>query len=209
MKPKDHKAAALNALFGNWAIAIITTLIYFAALVFAQSILTAIANPNSNTYVVLSLILTFLVLEPIAVGYANAFRYLVTQGDTNLIRSTFTLGFKPYSRIVLAIFLETIYVVFWLCIFIVPGIIMSIAYAMTPYILLDRPELSAAEAVRESRLMMRGHKWELFVLCLSFIGWILLSIITFGVGFLFLYPYMTSATASFYENLKAEHPVTE
>jgi len=84
------------------------------------------------------------------------------------------------------------------------GIILSYAYRMVPYLLYDYPELSPLEALKISRQMMRGHKGKLFILDLSFIGWILLGIITLGVGFLFVTPYMQTATALFYEDLKAK-----
>ena len=76
---------------------------------------------------------------------------------------------------------------------------------MTPYILLDKPELSANEAITDSRMMMKGHKWELFLLDLSFIGWILLSLLTLGILFIYVIPYMQAARAEFYRNLKGEN----
>ena len=76
---------------------------------------------------------------------------------------------------------------------------------MTPYILLDKPELSATDAITESRNMMNGHKMELFLLDLSFIGWILLSILTCGILFIYVVPYMQAARAEFYRTLKGEN----
>ena len=84
------------------------------------------------------------------------------------------------------------------------SIILSLAYAMVPFILKDHPEYSAREALRASRHMMRGHKWELCVLTLSFIGWFLLCLITFGIAFLWVGPYMTTAYAHFYEDIKPQ-----
>ena len=78
--------------------------------------------------------------------------------------------------------------------------------AMVPYILRDRPELSADETIGLSEQMMRGHKTELFGLYLSFAGWFILSIFTFGIGFFFLAPYVRTAVADFYEDLKAGIP---
>lgn len=89
--------------------------------------------------------------------------------------------------------------------FIIPGIVKSFSYAMTPYILEENPELSANEAIDRSRAMMKGHKFDLFWLYLSFIGWILLSILTLGIGLLWLAPYMQTATAAFYEDVKADY----
>ena len=98
-----------------------------------------------------------------------------------------------------------IYTFFWTILFYIPGIVKTYSYAMTPYILLDKPELSANEAITDSRMMMRGHKMELFLLDLSFIGWILLSILTCGILFIYVVPYMQAARAEFYRTLKGEN----
>ena len=206
MRPKDHKKTSLSALSGNWAIAIIATLLYLIAVGILSNIPSVFANPEyaPGTYSVLLLLVTFLLVAPIEVGYANAFRYHITRDDTDFISNTFKIGFSQWIRTAVGILLATVYIVLWCCLFVIPGIIMSFAYAMVPYILIDRPDLSISQAVRESRLMMRGHKWDLFILSLSFLGWILLSIITFGLGFLFLLPYMQGAIASFYESIKPQ-----
>ena len=73
---------------------------------------------------------------------------------------------------------------------------------MTCYILNDHPEMSATEAITESRKMMNGHKMEYFILQLSFIGWILLSVLTFGLLLFYVLPYMQATNAAFYEKLK-------
>ena len=76
---------------------------------------------------------------------------------------------------------------------------------MTPFILVDNPELSANQAIDLSRAMMKGRKFDLFWLVLSFMGWILLGILTFGVGLLWVIPYMYTSMASFYEDVKADY----
>lgn len=88
-------------------------------------------------------------------------------------------------------------------------VIMSYAYAMIPFLLNDYPELTPKEACRTSREMMRGHKWDLFVLDLTFIGWYLLSILTLGIGLLWLTPYNHAARAHFYDDLKSSVIVEE
>ncbi len=84
----------------------------------------------------------------------------------------------------------------------IPGIIKSYSYAMTYYIAQDEPELSAEKCICKSMDMMKGHKMELFLLDLSFIGWILLCILTGGIALLWVEPYYLSARAAFYEELK-------
>ena len=74
---------------------------------------------------------------------------------------------------------------------------------MSYYILKDNPGMDANEARKASIEMMKGHKWQLFCLEFSFIGWIILSILTFGILTLWVGPYMETAKAAFYEELKA------
>lgn len=105
-------------------------------------------------------------------------------------------------------FLCGLYTFLWALLFIIPGIIKSYSYAMTPFILADHPELTANEAITRSRVLMDGHKFELFVLELSFIGWELLSILTLGIGLLWLIPYMSAARAAFYREIAGYPRIT-
>ena len=82
-------------------------------------------------------------------------------------------------------------------------------YAMSDYILAENPELSPSEAIARSKDLMDGYKWDLFVLDLTFIGWILLSILTLGIGVLFVEPYQQAARSAFYEDLRAQRIVEE
>lgn len=92
----------------------------------------------------------------------------------------------------------------WSLLFVIPGIIAAYKYAMAPYILLEDPNCTPLEAINRSKEMMEGHKGELFVLELSFIGWALLSVFTLGIGGLFLTPYTNAADAVFYRDLQAQ-----
>lgn len=98
-------------------------------------------------------------------------------------------------------FLRGLYVALWSLLLIIPGIMASLSYAMTPYILADRPELTAKQAIAESKQLMDGHKWDLFVLRLTFIGWDLLAVLTFNIGHLWLNPYKHATEAAFYRRL--------
>ena len=89
------------------------------------------------------------------------------------------------------------------------AIIVNYMYSMVPYLLHDYPELTPREAMKISREMMSGQKWNLFVLDLTFIGWILLSILTAGIGMIFVEPYMSTTRAAYYEDLKSEKLVEE
>ena len=113
-------------------------------------------------------------------------------------------GFGNFLRLLWLNVLIGIFVFLWSLLFVIPGIIMSYAYAMTPYIMNDRPDLDASDCIHESRVMMKGYKWKLFCLDLSFIGWALLCILTLGIGFLLLAPYVDASKAAFYESLLKE-----
>lgn len=101
--------------------------------------------------------------------------------------------------------LVPIFTFLWSLLFFIPGIVKSFSYAMTFYILNDHPEYSATQAITESRKMMHGHKGELFVLYLSFLGWDLLSLLTFGIlEIVYVAPYKAAAVAGFYDAIKGE-----
>lgn len=116
-------------------------------------------------------------------------------------------GLKQYKRIVGTMALHTVFVTLGFMVFFVPGIIVALGLYEVPYMLADDPNISGMEAIRRSWENMKGHKGELFVLQLSFIGWILLTILTFGVlGIFYTGPYMALAEAGFYREM---HPVAE
>ncbi len=87
--------------------------------------------------------------------------------------------------------------------------IVQLTYCMTYFIKEENPHISIVNCMSESRELMRGHKWQLFVLELSFIGWILLAILTLGIGFLWLMPYMLTTQAAFYEEIKPQPIIDE
>ncbi len=98
-------------------------------------------------------------------------------------------------------FLRDLYTFLWGLLFVIPGVIADLRYAMTPYIMAEYPELTAGEAIDRSKVMMDGHKWELFVLRLTFIGWDLLAAISLNIGNLWLNPYKNAAEAVFYREI--------
>lgn len=100
-------------------------------------------------------------------------------------------------------FLRGLYIFLWSLLLIIPGIIASYSYSMTPYIMAEHPEYGANEAIGLSKEMMKGNKWRLFCMQFSFIGWIILSILTFGIGFLWVGPYMEAANAAFYREVSS------
>ena len=95
------------------------------------------------------------------------------------------------------------YIVVFACslLFVVPGIIMALAYGMVTYLVIDT-DLNGVDAMKKSRAMMKGYKWNYFVFGLSFLGWILLVPFTLGILLIWLYPYMIVADTLYYEKLK-------
>ena len=118
-------------------------------------------------------------------------------------------GFDDFWAAFKVNFLVGLYTFLWSLLLVIPGIIKSFSYAMSLYILAENKGKSAKECISESKAMMDGHKMELFVLGLSFIGWILLSCITFGIALIWVMPYMQTTYANFYNSLKPAAPVVD
>ena len=232
---QQFKNESLAALRGNWAKAVLLTIIYLAIASAAASTLTyqsiqlqsymmqenvtsvyqmaslmqdpmyqALAQRLNGTSSAVTLLEIFLLL-PLSVGYANAMRKLLVYGDNNLVANAFGMAFKNYLHKVWTMLWMSILICLWSLLLVIPGIIKSFSYAMTPFIVEEYPELSATEAIHRSRMMMRGHKFDLFWLLLSFIGWAFLCLLTAGIGFIWLIPYVETSVAGFYEEVKADY----
>ena len=122
-------------------------------------------------------------------------------------KTEFNTGFKGFTQFgsaFIAAFVGSIFIMLWSCLFIIPGIIAAFRYSMAFYILADNPEMSGMEALKASKQMMKGHKMEFFLLQLSFLGWCLLAILTFGILMIWLAPYIKTTNALYYEKLKSQ-----
>lgn len=143
-----------------------------------------------------------LVIIILSFGYTG-YLLRVVRGESSGVGNLLD-GFGIAGRaIVLTIFIDVLVALASALLF-VPGIILSYAYAMARRLQMDHPDWSPVRCMRESRYMMRGHKWELFVLQLSFLGWFILATIP-GVS-VFVKPYVSLAETVFYENLRAAAP---
>ena len=111
-------------------------------------------------------------------------------------------GFKQFKKTFLLGLLQRIFVLLWSLLFIVLGIVKALSYSMAYYVMADNPEYDWKECLNESQNMMKGHKWQLFCLYLSFIGWYILGILALGIGVLWVEPYRYAAEAEFYNELK-------
>lgn len=141
-----------------------------------------------------------IVYGPLTLGYVI---YLACNIDTG--RNDFNLlfrGFERFGETLVAGLLYSLAVSIGLCLLIVPGIIVACGLGMTFFLMLDDQNLSGVDALQRSWNMMRGHKMDFFCLQLRFIGWILLAILTCGIGYIFLVPYMEVTNLNFYRKLR-------
>ena len=183
----EVRAQAWGVLSGKWGMAVVATLVY------------GVISGVLSFIPFVSWIATLLVSLPLAYGFTVMLLNVVRGSDVQL--DTMGEGFKDYGRILGTMLLSSVYQFLWALLLIVPGIIKGYSYALTPYLLKDHPELKFNAAIEESMRLMSGNKMRLFLLDLSFIGWFLLGIITFGIAFLWITPYWNTARAAFYEDL--------
>ncbi len=112
------------------------------------------------------------------------------------------LGFQDFWTAFKTVFLTGLFTFLWSLLFIIPGIIKSFSYSQAMMIVGENKGISAMEAIERSKRMMDGHKMDLFILCLSFIGWGLLCTITFGIAAIWVAPYMQATMVNFYNDIK-------
>ncbi len=195
----EYKEMALRSLEGKWTNAVIASFITFFLADLMGSGISVFLEPTAGIIMQGAIVL---VLLPLLWGYLVYFLNLIRGEDISYSR--LFDGFEQYLRVFLTEFLKALYELLWSLLFVIPGIIKSYSYAMTEFILKDDPNIGSEEAICKSMKMMEGHKMQLFMIDLSMIGWLILSILTLGIGFLFLVPYNYSAHAHFYEDLKNE-----
>ena len=146
-----------------------------------------------------------LLTGPLYAGFAVYTLHLIRRtprrNDLGTLFSGFSTDFT--GNLVLGL-LQSVYLVLWSLLFVIPGIVKYYAYSMSYYIKADNPTLDANACIDQIQKMMKGHKAELFLLDLSFLGWIIVGALCFGVGTLWVDAYITAAHASFYEDLRAQ-----
>lgn len=111
-------------------------------------------------------------------------------------------GFQNYGKVLWLCIITSFFIFMWSLLFYIPGIVKSYAYSLAPYILAENPNMTAREALRESKRLTYGHKGDLFVLDLSFIGWHLLSPLTLNILNIWLVPYIEATWANYYVEIK-------
>ena len=181
-------ANARDSLRGFWGLAIGALIIYF--LVFCVL----------GLFPVIGTIATYIIVGPMTVGGVR-FTLSVSRREKPEIGQLFS-GFDRFGTHLAAYLLQTLFVCLWTLLLIIPGIIAALSYSMTYFIIAEDSSISASEAITKSKKMMKGNKWKLSYLGFRFTGWFLLVMLSFGIGFLWVGPYMYVSYAKFYDDLK-------
>ena len=218
MSLREIRANARESLKGNWLVAIIAS---FIAGIFGASgsgvsfsgtdeidfsvldqltldeLLATLAVFGS--FLLLGMIVSVLLSALVSVGYAQ-FNIDLIDGIKPRIVTMFSKG-KQVLTAIIANILVFIRVFLGTLLFIVPGIIATYKYAMVNYIIAENPDISAREALERSKEIMQGNKLRLFLLGLSFFGWALLVVLTFGIAGIWVAPYIQASYAAFYREI--------
>lgn len=179
------------SLKGKWALAIGTFLIY--------AIITGAFGATKQTGVV-----SLIIAGPMTLGAAY-FSLSISRNKEAHLEQIFD-GFKLFTKSLVTYLLMVLFIVLWTLLLIVPGIIAALSYSMSFYILADNPLLTPLEILDESRKMTYGYKWQLFYLFLWFLLLAVLCVLTLGIGFLWLIPYVHITLAKFYDYVK-DNPI--
>jgi len=152
-------------------------------------------------------VIILIVLLRILIGYVlevGGRKYFIrlSEGESKISYIGYFFRRNNYTNVFLTMFLRSIYLILWTLLLIIPGIIKFYAYRMVPYILADNPEIGHRRAIKLSEEMTQGEKWDIFVLDLSFLGWIILGSLALGVGILFVQPYYDATNAELYLKLR-------
>lgn len=209
----ELRAQAREQLDGKWGTFVLMTFLMCVIQVLMQipsyigSLLEVLSPENAMASLSFSNISNILSLLALPLGWGLTVSLLRNHREESVDLENLFDGFRGgrYTRVFCAMFLVNLFTFLWTLLLIIPGIMKAFSYALTPYILLDEPELTAKQAITRSCEIMQGRRWKLFCLYLNFIGWGILSLLTFGIGILWLVPYMNASFAAFYEDARAEY----
>lgn len=191
----DLRYNSRQALTGNWWPCVGLTVVY-VIISFVLGLIPFVGG-----------IASLIISGPVQLGLTIFYVSFIRAGEPDF--NKFFEGFQDFGRALAAFLLVTLFTIGWTLLLVIPGIIAAYRYSQTFYVLMDDPNISAIDAIRKSSDMMSGAKIKLFMLHLSFIGWALLTVITAGIGQLFLIPYVFTAQAFFYEDIKAAYSEAE
>lgn len=213
----ELRAQARERLDGKWGTFVLMTFLMLVIQTILQipgyigSLLEILSPENVLASLSFSNISNILSLLALPLSWGLTVSLLRNHREESVDLENLFDGFRGgrYTRVFCALFLVHLFTFLWTLLLIIPGIMKAFSYALTPYILLDEPELTARQAITRSCEIMQGRRWKLFCLYLSFIGWGILSLLTFGIGFLWLVPYMNASVAAFYEDARAEYEASK
>lgn len=197
---KEKAKASLKGKYGDAILTIVLFILINFSVGFALGFVGGLLNISENILNLLTSLVSIIMSGLFGFGMINYYLKLSRNEEVNYkeLFSKFNLCL-PY---ILISIITGIFTFLWSLLFIIPGIIASISYTLVYYIKLDNPEMGTMEVIRKSKEMMNGHKIDYVVLILSFIGWVILSIFTLGILYLWLTPYMGVTFANFYNSLK-------
>lgn len=196
----ELKAMAKQQIKGNIGMLFVITLIVAAVTGLANLVLGFIPGGG--------LVASVIITPALSLSVVRIYLALVNTGKKPEAKDAFC-GFDDFFTAFKTTFLIGLYTFLWSLLFVIPGIIKSFSYAQAMFIVAENKGIGAREAISRSKAMMDGHKMDLFVLCLSFIGWGLLVGITFGIAAIWVVPYMQATMVNFYNNLKPAEAVIE
>ncbi len=188
---KELKERALSSLNGKWGTPI--TAMFMMLVISLVSAVAALVP-------ILGVIIVALVSSTLTMGMTSLFMK-VASGEDAKYDEVLSQG-KNAIGALLVMFLTGLFTALWTLLLVIPGIIAGFSYTMAPYIFIENPNMGATDILRRSKEMMRGYKFEYFLLQLSFFGWVILCAFTFGIGYLWLFPFMGVTNANFYYKVK-------
>ena len=149
-------------------------------------------------------VIKLLIVYPIEIGKNNFFMG-IREEEKTLDSLIFVYKSGQLKNTIITMFMKGLFQTLWTLLFIIPGIIKAYEYRMIPYILSENPEISRKRAFEISKQMMKGNKWNTFVLDLSFLGWQILSGLTIGIlGIFYVNPYVQGTNAELYAYLRED-----
>jgi len=188
MENRDLMTFARNRLRDKWGISAATFLVYL------------VITMGLGSIPVIGWIGGFIIAGPLLVGL-HCFSLSIARDRETRTGQLFD-GFPFFANSLVAYILALVFTCLWTLLFIIPGIMAALSYSMTFFILADNMRLDGLEAIRRSKAMMYGHRWRLSCLLGRFTGWIILGVLTCGIGFLWIGPYLMVSVARFYEELR-------
>ncbi|MGM9650105.1 MAG: DUF975 family protein [Butyricicoccaceae bacterium] len=199
---KSQAKAAIRTSKPHYALVMLAVLIFTAAIAGVQTALAPDLDYElpSTAYSIVSLLVA-IVSVMVDTGL-KWYGLMLIRGNGQNAGRAFSLVYGCFITVLVTSIVIGIFATLWTLLLIVPGIIASYRYRMAMYIIHDDPEVGIMEAIRKSKQMMVGHKLDLFVLDLSFIGWYLLCIITLGIAWLYVGAYYTATQAAFYDSIQ-------